>query len=158
MDDQRAQDRHAMAAHWLVGGGEMGKLIRSMDWSKTPLGPVESWPQSLRTTVSLGMLLRLCGHEVQVAHTGPTALQRAQEHRPAVILLDIGLPGMDGYRVAQHLRQQEGMGKVRLIATTGYGQDSDRQRSQEAGFDYHLVKPVDPAKLQDLLAELGKQL
>ena len=73
-----------------------------------------------------------------------------------MVLLDIGLPGMDGYEVARHLRAQQGMDKVRLIAMTGYGQEADRQRSQGAGFDHHLVKPVDPAKLQELLGTFCK--
>ncbi len=99
---------------------------------------------------SLAMLLRYSGHEVRAVHTGPRALQAAQAESPDVILLDIGLPGMDGYEVARRLREQ-GAGKVHLIAMTGYGQETDRQRSQDAGFDFHLVKPVDLAKLQELL-------
>jgi CheY-like chemotaxis protein len=110
------------------------------------------------TAESLAMLLRRYGHDVEVAHTGPTALRLAQEHPPDVVLLDIGLPGMDGLQVAHKLRQQERMENVRLIATTGYGSDCDRQHCHDAGFDYHLLKPVDFAKLQELLGELGKQL
>jgi CheY-like chemotaxis protein len=71
-------------------------------------------------------------------------------------LLDIGLPGMDGYEVARQLRQQPQTKDVWLIALTGYGQDSDRQRAQEAGFDHHLVKPVERQKLQNLLATMAK--
>jgi PAS domain S-box-containing protein len=108
------------------------------------------------TAQSLAMLLKLYGHEVWPVHTGPKALEVAQAEQPDVILLDIGLPGMDGYEVARHLREQQGMDKVRLIAMTGYGQEADRQRSQGAGFDHHLVKPVDPAKLQELLGTLDK--
>jgi CheY-like chemotaxis protein len=108
------------------------------------------------TEESLAMLLKLYGHEVWPVHTGPKALEVAQAEQPDVILLDIGLPGMDGYEVARHLREQQGMDKVRLIAMTGYGQEADRQRSQGAGFDHHLVKPVDPARLQELLGTLGQ--
>ena len=72
-------------------------------------------------------------------------------------MLDIGLPEMNGHEVARHLRQHPRLKDVRLVAVTGYGQESDRQRSQEAGFDYHLVKPVDPKELQKLLAMLTEQ-
>jgi len=105
----------------------------------------------------LVMMLQMFGHEVQAAYSGQTALETAVEYQPDFVLLDIGLPDMNGYEVARRLRQQPQTKDVRLIAMTGYGQDSDRQRSQEAGFDHHLVKPVDPQKLQDLLATRAKQ-
>ncbi len=105
----------------------------------------------------LVMMLQMFGHEVRAAYTGQTALETAVEYQPDVVLLDIGLPDMNGYEVARHLRQQPQTKDVRLIAMTGYGQDSDRQRSQEAGCEHHLVKPVDPQKLQDLLARRVKQ-
>ena len=96
---------------------------------------------------SMAMLLRMAGHDVQVAHEGDTALVTAARQAPDILLLDIGLPGMNGYEVARHLRARpEGQG-VRIIALTGYGQEEDRRRSQEAGFDGHLVKPVMPADL-----------
>ena len=108
------------------------------------------------TAESLAMLLRFSGHEVRAVHTGPKALQAAQAEPPDVILLDIGLPGMDGYEVARRLREQQGAGSAHLIAMTGYGQESDRKRSREAGFDHHLVKPVEPARLQELLGTFCK--
>ncbi len=101
---------------------------------------------------SLAMVLRLGGHEVEVAHDGPAALQAAHAYQPEVVLLDIGLPGMTGYEVAQRLRQQPPAGLALLVALTGYGQEEDRRRSWEAGFDLHLTKPVDPADLKQLLA------
>ena len=103
------------------------------------------------------LLLQALGHEVRVAYSGPTALDTAAEYQPDFVLLDIGLPGMDGYEVARRLRRHPQLGDVWLIAMTGYGQDSDRRRSQEAGIDHHLVKPVDPDKLADLLACLIAQ-
>jgi CheY-like chemotaxis protein len=103
---------------------------------------------------SLGMLLRVTGHEVQLAHDGPSALTAASSFRPEVVLLDIGLPGMDGYEVARRLRRQEGSEKALLVALTGYGQAEDFRRSQEAGFDQHLVKPADPEMLTALFADL----
>jgi signal transduction histidine kinase/DNA-binding response OmpR family regulator len=91
---------------------------------------------------SLAVLLRLGGHEVSLAHDGPTALDIAQAFHPEIVLLDIGLPGMDGYQVAKRLRSGPATREAILVAVTGYGRDEDRQRSQEAGFDHHLVKPV----------------
>jgi two-component system CheB/CheR fusion protein len=100
---------------------------------------------------TLCLLLRGLGHEVHMAHDGPAALEAARQHRPDVVLLDIGLPHMDGYEVAQRLRQQpETQGAV-LVAMTGFGQEEDRRRSAAAGFDHHLVKPVDPQELQQFL-------
>jgi signal transduction histidine kinase/ActR/RegA family two-component response regulator len=100
---------------------------------------------------SLVLLLRVSGQEVRVAYDGPTALLIAEAFRPQLVLLDIGMPGMDGYAVAQRLRRQPGLEGVTLVAVTGWGQEEDRQRSHEAGFDHHLVKPADPAALQRLL-------
>jgi PAS domain S-box-containing protein len=101
---------------------------------------------------SLAMLLRLEGHEVRVAHNGPAALEVVQGYHPDLILLDLGMPGMDGYEVARRLRQQPGLERVRLAALTGWAQLDDRRRTTEAGFDYHLTKPVEPEALQRLLA------
>ncbi len=100
---------------------------------------------------SLAMLLRLGGHEVEVAHDGPRALEIASDQKPSFVLLDIGLPGMDGYEVCRRLRSL-GLEGSRIIAMTGYGQDRDRQRSQEAGFDLHTVKPVEIEGLMSMLA------
>jgi signal transduction histidine kinase/DNA-binding response OmpR family regulator len=101
---------------------------------------------------SLALMLQLDGHEVHLAHDGPSALEMARTYRPEVVLLDIGLPGMSGYEVARHLRGESQPDRFLLVAMTGYGQDEDRRRSREAGFDHHLVKPVDPADLRELLA------
>jgi CheY-like chemotaxis protein len=100
---------------------------------------------------SLGTLLRLKGHDVQIAHEGEAALAAARVYRPEVVLLDIGMPGLDGYEVARRLRKEDGCDQVLLIALTGYGQDDDRRRSREARFDDHLVKPIDLATLEALL-------
>ncbi len=99
-----------------------------------------------------GMLLRSWGHEVRTAHDGAAALDRTVGFLPQVVLLDIGLPDMDGYEVARHIRRNPANEGVELVAVTGYGQDSDRARSKEAGFDVHLVKPVEASDLRDLLA------
>jgi PAS domain S-box-containing protein len=101
---------------------------------------------------SMAMLLRDFGHQVSLAHDGPAAIRAAHERDPQVIILDIGLPEMNGYQVARALRQQPRFEKIVLIALTGYGQEEDRRRSREAGFDHHLVKPVKTDALQRLIA------
>jgi signal transduction histidine kinase len=103
---------------------------------------------------SLATLLQLSGHEVYTAANGASALESAEQHRPEVALLDIGMPKLDGYEVARRIRAQPWGARITLVALTGWGQDSDRRRSQEAGFDSHLVKPLDLDKLTDLLATL----
>jgi CheY-like chemotaxis protein len=99
----------------------------------------------------LAELLRLFGHEVLLAHDGPSALELAAEQLPDVALLDIGLPGMTGYELAVRLRAVQGLADIRLIATTGYGRPDDHMRSKEAGFVAHLVKPVDVERVQAAL-------
>jgi PAS domain S-box-containing protein len=106
---------------------------------------------------SIAMILRLSGYDVQVAYSGQSALETAIEYQPSIILLDVGLPEMDGYEIARRLRQRPQLSDAWLIALTGYGQDSDRQQSQEAGFDYHLVKPVNTQELEALVANLTKE-
>jgi signal transduction histidine kinase/CheY-like chemotaxis protein len=104
---------------------------------------------------SLATLLRLWGHDVRVVHDGLEALDAAQAYQPEVVLLDIGLPGLDGYQVAERLRSEVGLDHALLVAMTGYGQPEDRRRSREAGIDHHFVKPVEPFVLRNLLAEVA---
>jgi CheY-like chemotaxis protein len=104
---------------------------------------------------SLAMLLRLTGHEVHTAGDGAEAVRSAVALKPDLILLDIGLPKMNGYEAARRIREALGDG-VMLIALTGWGQDEDRRRSKEAGFDHHLTKPLQFDALQQLLAEMNK--
>jgi CheY-like chemotaxis protein len=99
---------------------------------------------------SLALLLRMKGHEVSVAYDGPRAVELAESERPAVMLLDIGLPGMDGYEVCRRVRER-GL-ETYIVAMTGYGQDKDRERSLEAGFDGHAVKPVGMEELMRVIA------
>jgi CheY-like chemotaxis protein len=103
---------------------------------------------------SLAMLMELHGHDVYIAHDGQSALDSAEQYRPDVVLLDIGLPVLNGHDVCRRIRQQPWGQAMVLIALTGWGQDEDRRRSQEAGFDGHLVKPVDQTRLLALLASL----
>jgi CheY-like chemotaxis protein len=107
-----------------------------------------------RTT--LRMLLTLAhGHRVLEAEEGATAVQLALEERPDVALVDLGLPGLDGLEVARRIRAVLGRDEIFLIALTGYGDDADRARSEEAGFDVHFVKPVDIEALAKLLSEVA---
>ncbi len=103
----------------------------------------------------LGEVLEMDGHRVTVVHDGTAALERMGAEEPEVIFLDIGLPGMDGYEVARRIRERAGGAGPRLVAVTGYGQASDRQRSREAGFDAHLVKPVELEQVRELVADVG---
>ena len=103
---------------------------------------------------SLAMLLQFDGHETRMAHDGRAALDAAERFRPDVILLDIGLPGMNGYEVCRQIRGSEWGGAITIVALTGWGQDEDRNRSREAGFDTHMVKPVDHEALTRLLASI----
>ncbi len=102
----------------------------------------------------LAALLGLSGHDVHTAADGEQGLQLILDTRPDIALIDIGLPRLDGYEVARRVREQ--IPQVRLVALTGYGQTDDVLRAKQAGFDRHLVKPVDPNKLQEALAVLGK--
>jgi len=99
---------------------------------------------------SLAMLLQALGNDVRVAYDGEEALDKALQFSPEIVLLDIGLPKMHGYDVARRIRDAQGR-DVMLVAVTGWGQEDDRRRSREAGFDYHFTKPVDPEDLARLI-------
>jgi CheY-like chemotaxis protein/two-component sensor histidine kinase len=101
----------------------------------------------------LGMMLSLQGHDTRTAHDGQEAIELAEAFRPEVILLDIGLPRLNGYDACRRIREQPWSKDTFMIAVTGWGQEDDRLRSQEAGFDRHMVKPIDPEALQQLLAD-----
>ena len=103
------------------------------------------------------MLLEATGHDVQMAYDGPTALQATLDYRPNVVLMDIGLPGLDGYEVARRIREQPTLKKIILVALTGYGNVADLRRSEEAGFNHHLVKPADFIKVKEILASVSDQ-
>ena len=105
---------------------------------------------------SLQRILSLYGHDVEVAYDGAAALAKAEEFRPRAAVLDIGMPGANGFEVARTLRRRHGASTT-LIALTGWGQEADRRRAMEAGFDYHLTKPVDPGVLNDLLAGIEQE-
>lgn len=103
---------------------------------------------------SLALGLRLSGHEVLVAHSGPEAVAIAVHKRPAVIILDIGMPGLSGYEVAKRIRQEAWGSRAMLVALTGWGRDDDKQQARAAGFDHHLTKPIDPRDLESLMSSM----
>jgi CheY-like chemotaxis protein len=103
---------------------------------------------------SLAILLRSMGNEVTTAYDGEVAAELAEQNRPEVVLLDIGMPNMDGLDACRRMRNQPWGASLHIIAMTGWGQQEDRRRTGDAGFDFHLVKPVDPAELLKLLAAL----
>ena len=105
---------------------------------------------------SLAMLLRINGHEIRTAYDGAEALQTASDFHPDVVLLDIGLPKMDGHEVAAQIRREPWGRPVRLIAVTGWSDETDRAKSRAAGFDHHLVKPLDTAHLAQLLDDVAR--
>jgi CheY-like chemotaxis protein len=129
------------------GPGEHGRLVGS---SARRILVVDD---NVDAADSLAVLLRLTGNDVRTAHDGPAALEASRAYRPDVVLLDLGLPRMSGYEVCRHLREGHFANGPLVVALTGYGQDEDRRRTREAGFDRHLVKPVSLEELRELLAE-----
>jgi CheY-like chemotaxis protein/anti-sigma regulatory factor (Ser/Thr protein kinase) len=129
--------------------------------AETRVGAADGSAQSLRilvvddnvdSAVTMAAVLGIQGHEVRTAHDGLQALEDMRSFKPDVAILDIGMPQMNGYTVASRIRERTDEFQPLLIAVTGWGQEEDRQRSKAAGFDHHLVKPVDPGVLLDLLA------
>jgi CheY-like chemotaxis protein len=136
---------------------------RMADVNASTVTAVKTAPKSFRILVvddnhdsalSLAMMLSIMGHETRTAHDGESAVSHAESFLPEVVLLDIGLPLLNGYEVAQRIREQPWGKSMFLIAVTGWGQEEDRQRSSEVGLNVHMVKPVEPAALEKLLAEL----
>jgi CheY-like chemotaxis protein len=102
---------------------------------------------------TLGWMLELSGHEIRLAHDGKSALEIARNYKPSVVLLDIGLPGMNGYEVCKTMKLEPSLKDTVYIAQTGWSQEEHIQRSKEAGFNHHLIKPIDMKELQDLLVK-----
>jgi CheY-like chemotaxis protein len=103
---------------------------------------------------TLSMILELDGHEVRTAYDGIEALEMAEQFAPQMALLDIGMPGLNGYQTARRIREQSWGSSVLLVALTGWGQEQDRRQATEAGFDCHLVKPADPQKIGALIEQI----
>jgi CheY-like chemotaxis protein/anti-sigma regulatory factor (Ser/Thr protein kinase) len=126
------------------------------DGASAPSRRVLVVDDNVSSAQSLAMVLKLEGYDVQVTHDGAVVIESVRRFRPEVVLMDIGLPGMDGYQLARRLRQEQDLrtGIALLVAVTGYAEDEARRRSREAGFDHHLVKPIDPDALLALLSSL----
>jgi CheY-like chemotaxis protein len=103
---------------------------------------------------TMAMMLKIMGHDVRTAHDGFEAIKVAEAFRPELILLDIGMPILNGYDACRRIREQSWGKGVVMVALTGWGQDEDKRQSREAGFDHHLVKPIEPEALEKLLAAL----
>jgi len=163
--------RGQVEAHSTVGQGSefvvnLPVLLASPESTAIPVPIVASPHRPLKVLAvddnvdaaqGVAMLLRAFGHEARVAHDGASAMQAALEFVPEVVLLDIGLPVTNGYQVAKWIRQEPGLKDVVLVAVTGYGQESDLKRSRESGFDHHLVKPVDFAKIESILLAVAEK-
>ena len=108
---------------------------------------------SVDAAEAMSMLLETLGHEIRVMHDGPSALAMVDDFAPDVVILDIGLPGMDGFEVARQMRMRAATKAALMIALTGYGADSDKKQAHDAGFDHHLVKPVSFTAIETLIAE-----
>jgi CheY-like chemotaxis protein len=106
------------------------------------------------SAITLSMFLRIMGNDIRTAFDGEEALRLASEFQPQVVMMDIGLPKLSGYEVARKIREEPWSRDTVLVAVTGWGQEEDKHLSKEAGFDHHMVKPVDPAALTELLASI----
>jgi CheY-like chemotaxis protein len=150
------------------GMGRGNEFVLRLPMQATPPSPEEGSPMTRKpppgfrrrvlvvddnrqAAESLCLILEIWGHQSRMVHNGPDAIREALSYRPDVVLLDIGLPGLDGYTVAEQLRQLPNQAHMTLIAMTGYDRDEDRNRARCVGFDHHLVKPVDIDALQDFL-------
>jgi signal transduction histidine kinase/ActR/RegA family two-component response regulator len=155
------------------GIGQGAEFTLLLPWERSPTGSTISAAQrapngpKLRilfiednrdAAESQKVLLELCGHQVSTASSGPAGLEAARQEKPDVILCDIGLPGMDGFAVAAELHREPATAAIPLIAVSGHGSDVDLQRCREAGFDQHLIKPVDPLALQQMLTTLRAKM
>ena len=158
------------ASGGLGKGSEFSVRLPVLDAAERPAAPLPEAPADRAISAArkilvaddnrdaasmLALLLKLSGHEVQIAHDGREAAEMAAAFQPEALLLDIGMPQMSGYEVARHIRSQPWGRAALLVALTGWGQDEDKRRSAEAGFDHHLTKPVDPAAVLALLGAAG---
>jgi two-component system, sensor histidine kinase len=131
-----------------------GRFVPPLRYRSTPRRRILVVDDSIDAADSLAILLRHLGHDVQVAHDGHAALEAARLNRPQVVLLDLGMPGVNGYRVVERLRGESGFNGIAFVAVTGSGEPEVRERTREAGFAAHVVKPVSLEALQTLLERL----
>lgn len=139
---------HSPVSEHQAGGGSFDEL---------PVNRILVVDDNEDAADSLAMLLEYLGRTVRVAHGGQAALDLLTEFSPGVILMDIGMPGMDGHEVARRIREQPEFAGATLIALSGWGQEEDKRRASESGFDHHLTKPVDLAMLESLLTGLQQR-
>jgi CheY-like chemotaxis protein len=154
-------------AVWSAGPGQGSEFTVRLPAVAAPAAEAARGEEATRATVvprrvlvvedspdarqSLRLLLEMAGHHVETSEDGPSGLAKLGAFRPDVALIDLGLPGMDGYAVARELRRRPDTRAIRLVAVTGYGQAEDRRRALAAGFDQHVTKPVDATMLDELL-------
>ena len=134
---------------------KISKTLQTAGTGKTRILVVDDNEDS---AISLATMLEMLGHEARAAFDGVAAVETAESYKPDIVLLDIGLPKMSGLAAARKIREQSWGQAMFLIAVTGWGDEKDRRRSAEAGFDLHLVKPVDPAELENVLAQHQRKL
>jgi signal transduction histidine kinase/DNA-binding response OmpR family regulator len=134
-------------------GKKQAVVNEKVDPERRRILVVDDYPLAAETLMKM---LQLEGHDVRIAKDGPSAIEEIRCRQPEIVVLDIGLPGMDGYKVARSIRSTPGLEELILIALSGYAQDDDRRQSREAGFNYHLTKPVDVVALQQLIVSASK--
>jgi len=148
---RQVEELARLLSDWLEPAADGGEVIRDAGPGRRSRCRVLVVDDNHDGADSLAMLLGFLGHDVRTAYDGEAAVALAEEYRPQVVLLDVEMPKMNGYDACRRIRQQPWSQGVTLVACTGWGQDEDRQRTKEAGFNYHIVKPIDPAVLQDVI-------
>jgi CheY-like chemotaxis protein len=138
-------DAQNAALDFLVGGGEMAKLIREKDWSKTPIDAIAGWSQALQTTVSIAFVVEQAGGIVRTAASAAETIAMLMQSQCDVLLSDIGIPDMDGYRLMQQVRglPPEQNGQVKAISLTADAGDLNQQQALQVGSQQHIAKPVE---------------
>lgn len=138
--------------------GSIDKISTAVESAETRKNRILVVDDNEDSATSMAAMLEMLGHEARAAFDGIAAVETAESYRPDIVLLDIGLPKMSGLAAARKIREQSWGQAMFLIAVTGWGDEKDRRRSAEAGFNLHLVKPVDPAELENVLAQHQRKL
>ena len=140
--------------HLPVAAGDVSQPTVAAENPRGPSRRVLVVDDNRDAAASLAMILKMMGHEVRSANDGEAAVALAAEYRPRLVLMDLGMPKVDGYEAARRMRAQSWGAELFLVALTGWGTEEDRRRTQDAGFDSHLVKPIDMGILRKVIAEL----
>ena len=159
-DPRRPQKTFTVRLPRLAGAGIAPGATGEIGLETNKAGPlrIQIVDDNIDAAATLATLLELQGHQVSVENDGRSALRRARLDRPQVLLLDIGLPDMDGYELARQIRAMPDTAGAMLVALTGYGQGRDRREAESAGFDHHLVKPASMEQIEDILAQARARL